>query len=525
MAAIALAAFLLIPGLSQAEDRSIDGMGNNVDNPAWGSAGSTLLRMADPAYGDGYQGMAGAGRLGAREVSNFVVAQSEDVPNSRRATDWVWQWGQFVDHDIDLTKTHDPSAYPGEIASIPTLLSDPWFLGTPIGFVRSLFGAGTSVPGNPRQQINAITAYIDGSNIYGSDPARAAALRAQGNKGTLVTSQWDLLPFNTFGLDNAQSGGADPEEFFIAGDVRVNEQVGLTATHTLFMREHNRLAKEIRREDPHLSGDEIYEEARRRVAAIIQVITYREFLPVILGPDGVGPYTGYSPGVNPGVSNEFSTASYRFGHSALSPQLLLLDRNGRVEGSLPLREAFFSPGTFIEVGLEPILRGLAAQLMQEVDTMVVDDVRNFLFGPPGSGGFDLASLNIQRGRDHGLPDYNSLRIAMGLDPITTFAEISSDSGVQAALASAYTSVDDIDAWVGGLAEDHLPGALVGELNHAIIKDQFTRLRDGDRFWYESVFTPAEVEKLNSETLSKVIKRNTRIRNELQRDVFRTRLRR
>ncbi len=524
-AAFGLAAIVLVPALSHAENRSIDGTGNNVNNPGWGAAGSQLLRMADPAYGDGYQSMAGAGRLEPREVSNMVVSQPGEVINSRRATDWVWQWGQFIDHDLDLTQAHDPGDDPGEIANIPTLLSDAWFLGTPIAFMRSLYDHGTSVPSAPRQQVNAITAFIDASNVYGSDAVRAAALRALGDSGTLLTSQGDLLPFNTFGLGNGQVAGADPEDFFIAGDVRANEQVGLTAVHTLFVREHNRLAKEIRQENPHLSGDEIYEEARRRVGAILQVITYREFLPVVLGPNGVDPYTGYSPGVNPGIANEFSTSAYRFGHSALSPRLLLVSRSGRAEGAIPLREAFFNPGTFVAAGLEPILRGLSEQLMQEVDSMIVDDVRNFLFGPPGSGGFDLASLNIQRGRDHGLPGYNSLRIAMGLEPVTSFADISSNPGVQAALASAYASVDDIDAWVGGLAEDHLSGALVGELNHAIIKDQFTRLRDGDRFWYRNICSSEEVEKLERETLSKVIKRNTQIRNELQRDVFRAPLKR
>ena len=66
-----------------------------------------------------------------------------------------------------------------------------------------------------------------------------------------------------------------------------------------------------------------------------------------------------------------------------------------------------------EGGIAPVLRGLAAQVQQSVDTQIVPDVRNFLFGPPGAGGLDLASLNIQRGRDHGLSDYNSMREASG----------------------------------------------------------------------------------------------------------------
>ena len=164
-----------------------------------------------------------------------------------------------------------------------------------------------------------------------------------------------------------------------------------------------------------------------------------------------------------------------------------------------------------EGGIAPILRGLAVQLAQNVDTFVVDDVRNFLFGPPGAGGFDLASLNIQRGRDHGLPSYNDVRIAFGLPPASTFDQITSNVEVQERLANVYGNVEDVDVWIGGLAEDHHPGALVGELFFTIVKDQFERVRDGDRFWYQNVFSGYTLAKLNKTTLSKVIQRNTKIK--------------
>jgi len=171
-------------------------------------------------------------------------------------------------------------------------------------------------------------------------------------------------------------------------------------------------------------------------------------------------------------------------------------------------------------GIEPILRGLAAQPAEEIDVMMVDDVRNFLFGPPGSGGLDLACLNIQRGRDHGLPAYNDAREALGLARRTTFAQISSDAEVRARLASVYDSVDDVDVWVGGLAEDHVEGAMVGELFFIVLKDQFERLRDGDRVWYEETFSGAELELLRRTRLSDIIRRNTEIGSELPVDVFR-----
>jgi hypothetical protein len=145
-------------------------------------------------------------------------------------------------------------------------------------------------------------------------------------------------------------------------------------------------------------------------------------------------------------------------------------------------------------------------------------VRNFLFGPPGAGGLDLASLNIARGRDHGLADYNSMRAAYGLPRVSDFSEITSDADTQAKLESLYGSVDNIDAWVGGLAEDHVPGGSVGPLLRSIIGDQFTRLRDGDRFWYQNTFRGDELKRIDHTTLAQVIERNTDLTG-LQRDVF------
>ncbi|NJN46896.1 MAG: hypothetical protein HC808_10925 [Candidatus Competibacteraceae bacterium] len=367
--------------------------------------------------------------------------------------------------------------------------------------------------------MNEITAWIDASNVYGSDSERALALRTLDGTGRLRTSDDGLLPFNDVGLANA---GGDSAALFLAGDVRANEQVGLTALHTLFVREHNRLADNIRNDNPKLSGDEIYERARRIVGAQMQVITYREYIPALMGRDALRRYRGYRQDVDSGIANEFATASYRYGHSALSPTLLRLDAQGNeiAEGHLALRDAFFAPQRLTdEGGIAPILRGLSQQVCQAVDVFVIDDVRNFLFGPPGSGGFDLASLNIQRGRDHGIPSYNDVREGMALQRVQSFAEISGDPEVQTRLATAYATVDDIDAWVGGLAEDPMPGAMVGELVYTVLKQQFEALRDGDRFWYERTLTREERDDVENTRLADIIRRNTEIGREISDDVF------
>jgi hypothetical protein len=502
--------------------RTFDGSGNNLDNGEMGATHTQLLRLVAPAYGDGIETLAGGDRPNPREISNLVSAQSEAMPNALRLSDYLWQWGQFLDHDIDLTDGVSPPE-PANIAiPLGDDLFDPEGTGTQeIPFNRSIYDGetGDSVD-NPRQQINEITAWVDASNVYGSDEERARALRTLDGTGRLRTSAGNLLPFNTEGLPNA---GGPSASLFLAGDVRANEQTGLTAMHTLFVREHNRLVARIAARQPGLTGDEIYQRARRIVGAEMQVITYHEFLPALLGRGVLEPYRGYRAEVDARIANIFSTAVYRFGHSALSPTLLRLDAQGDevAAGHLALRDAFFAPQRIVdEGGIEPVLRGLAGQVCQAVDPFIIDDVRNFLFGPPGAGGFDLAALNIQRGRDHGLPDYNTVRRALGLRPARNFGDISSDPRIRRRLREAYGDVERIDVWVGGLAEDPRPGAMVGELVSVLVKDQFEALRDGDRYWYQRILTPEELRQVERTRLSDIIRRNTAIGDELPDDVFR-----
>lgn len=495
--------------------RSVDGSSNNKANPTWGSVGVEFLRLVPSAYADGVGEPSGADRPGAREISNLCVDQAEEMLHPDGVSDMFWQWGQFLDHDLTLT----PEIAPREAFPIPIPMGDPHF--DPLaegdhamGFGRSFYVMVDGV----REQINQITAFVDGSNVYGSDLARRAALRTHDGTGRLLTSEGDLLPFNTQGLPNAPSSSP---EFYLGGDFRANEQVGLTAMHTVFVREHNFWADRVSSIYPELDDDGIFRWAQAIVIGEIQAITYREFLPLLLGPGALGRYEGYDPNVDPTIDNAFAAAAFRFGHSMLSDRLFRFDAQGNEvpAGHLPLREAFFNPTHVAEEGIDSVLRGLAFHPAQRLDPRVVDDVRNFLFGPPGSGGFDLASLNIQRGRDHGLAPYNDFREAYGLGRIADFGEVSENPEVGLALAEAYDSVDDIDLWVGGLAEDPVPGAMVGETLVAILAEQFGRLRAGDRFWYESYLPLSWVKMVTGQTLAVVIRRNTGIGRELGSDPF------
>src|SRR5215208_585982 len=238
--------------LSGVEFRTIDGTGNNFAAPEQGAANTRLIRFGYPArYPDGFGDVIDVpGRPNARDVSNAVHAQTASVPSARRLTDWVFQWGQFLTHDVDLTANGAQfnklsTGGAGDYRIPVNDPSDP--LGAnPIPFNRSQFDPATGIPGTPRQQMNLITSYIDASNVYGSDAVRAAALRTF-EGGRLKTTAGGLLP----GLNDAGLANDDPfhlgGQLFLAGDARSNEQVGLTATHALFVREHNRLAGAIGR--------------------------------------------------------------------------------------------------------------------------------------------------------------------------------------------------------------------------------------------------------------------------------------
>jgi peroxidase len=485
--------------------RTIDGTGNNLLHWQWGSTNEELLRIAAAEYGDGVYTLAGADRPSARVISNTIAAQDADTElNDRNISAYIYVFGQLLDHDLDLTTTGTTSA--GIAVPKGDEQFDPNSTGTQyISFSRSNYSAGSGTStSNPREQTTDITSWIDASMVYGSDKATADSLRTF-IKGQLKTSAGNLP-------------SVDAQGNFLAGDIRANENIELTSMQTLFLREHNRIAAQLARDNPTWTDEQIYQQARARVGAEIQVITYKEFLPALLGQGALTPYRGYNASVDPSISNEFSTAAFRL-HTLINDDVEFFGNDGRaVRDEVALREAFFNPALLRETGIDNILKYTASTLAQEDDNQIVDSLRNFLFGAPGQGGLDLASLNIQRGRDHGLADYNAVRKAYGLTPVTSFSQISSDPEVQQKLQSLYGSVDNIDLWVGLLSEDHVRGASVGQTAKTIIADQFQRLRDGDRFWYQRVFSGKTLSDLEQTTLADIIQRNTTIKN-LQDNVF------
>jgi len=511
--------------------RSLDGTNNNLLNPSFGAANQPFIWGTTVDYGDGIATLAGEGRPSSRVISNLICHQDSFMANELDLSDFVWTWGQFIDHDMMLSV----SANPSELVEIAVPMCDVHFDPNCTGTVKIHMrraeydlNTGTSVA-NPRTPINRTTAFLDASVIYGSESFRLAWMRKY-QDGKMKESVDGLLPYNTVtgkygaAIDpNAPSmalEGGFPQQYFISGDIRANEQPTLTCLHILFIREHNRLCDEIKQLQPNWNDEQIFQKARKLVGGLIQAITYEEFLPTI----GVNltPYNGYDATINPGIMNSFSGAAFRFGHSAVTGTLVRYDEEEEFSfGSIDLRTAFTNP-TFLkdEGGIEPFLRGLAAQKHQKIDTKVTSDLRNFLFGNPAAGGLDLVALNIERGREKGLPSFNTVRQNFGLTAISNFNQITADISLQQQLQQLYGTVDSIDAWIGLMAEDHQSGAIFGPCMIEIMRYQFETLRDGDRLYYENDpgLSNLEISTIKQTRLADIIRRNTTIQT-IQDSVF------
>ncbi|XP_069350570.1 thyroid peroxidase isoform X1 [Eulemur rufifrons] len=547
--------------------RLITGACNNREHPRWGASNTALVRWLPPVYEDGFSQPRGWNRgflysgfplPPVREVTRQVIqAPNEAVTEDERYSDLLTAWGQYIDHDVAFTpqSTSRAAFWGGVDCQLTCENQNPCFPiqlpenapGTRpacLPFYRSSAACGTGDQGsllgnlsraNPRQQMNGLTSFLDASTVYGSTPAAERQLRNW-------TSAEGLLRVNARHRDAGRAylpfaprpappacapepgaPGTARAPCFLAGEGRASEVPSLTALHTLWLREHNRLAAAFKALNAHWSADTAYQEARKVVGALHQIITLRDYVPKILGPEAfeqhVGPYDGYDPTVNPTVSNVFSTAAFRFGHAAVHPLMRRLDAHFREHPDLPrlhLRDAFFNPWRLIrEGGLDPLVRGLLASpaKLQVQGQLMNQELTERLFVLPNSSTLDLASINLQRGRDHGLPGYNAWRQFCGLPRLETRAHLHAavaDGSVADKIMALYKHPDNVDVWLGGLAENFLPGARTGPLFACVIGKQMKALRDGDRFWWEHgpVFTDAQRRELRKHSLSRVICDNT-----------------
>nr|XP_046208033.1 thyroid peroxidase [Oncorhynchus gorbuscha] len=416
----------------------------------------------------------------------------------------------------------------------------PFFRSAP-SCVRSEAFTGAT-PHHHREQLNAITSFVDASMVYGSSSPMAAALRNHSSPlGVLaLNDQGRLDPCGPRRGSEANSTGATsasdtsataPTEqenitsCFQAGDSRANEHLGMIALHTLFLREHNRLVSELHLLNPHWSPDTLYQEARKIMGAVHQILTWEHYLPRVLGETPTSllmpPYKGYDPEIDPSIANVFSAAAFRFAHVTVQPMVARLGPGYSLAPQhppLPLHHSLFASWRVVqEGGIDPVLRGLllSPAKLQMPGQMMVEELTERLFQAQGGMPLDLGALNLQRGRDHGLPGYSSWRGLCGLSvPNTTsdLAGILGNPGLAEKFLLLYGTSQNIDVWVGAISEPPLPGGRVGPLLACLLAKQFRALRDGDRFWWEreAVFTSTQRAQLHTVSLSRIICDNTHI---------------
>ena len=392
--------------------RTIDGTTTTWPTPP-GAAPDAVNRFVQLLRKEGHPPpMPTALRPGRRPAAARAPASSATRSPTRgrrhhqrpRMSAMIYAWGQFLDHDLDLT----PAASPAESFNVAVPTGDPSFdpagTGTQvIPLTRSLVRPGhrhqrrqPAAAGQRRHRLARRLA------VYGSDAATADKLRdarrrpAQDQPGAdgVIGTADDLLPFNNAASRPARCRwpttptSSPTTSSSLAGDVRANENIELTACRrcssastTASPTRSPRPTRPERRGDLP-AGPRPWSSARSRS------ITYNEWLPALLGPSALRPYRGYNPNVNPGIANEFSTAAFRLGHSLLGDDVEFLDNNGNepVADEVAAQRGLLQPGRSSEqTGIDPILKYLASDPSQEIDTKVVDSVRNFLFGPPGAG--------------------------------------------------------------------------------------------------------------------------------------------
>ncbi|CAN7998946.1 unnamed protein product, partial [Ixodes hexagonus] len=458
--------------------------------------------------------------------------------HDRRVRNLLVAFGQMLDHDLTLAAPtldnerqdiecckYAPEDRHPNCMGIDIPHDDPFykfFNRKCLDFARILAGLRPSCTLGPRSQMNTLSSFIDAGFVYGSTQEIASRLR-EFSGGRLKTTPLyrdlglkDMLPMKTVEADVGCM--ARPRNLYCfdagnqsnaclsatsSGDERVNEQLALTVMHTLWMREHNKIAGHFAEMNPHWDDETLYQEARHLLVAEVQHIVINEWLPMIIGPDTVkkyglvpaqGYYDGYSSKVNAGIRQAFQSAVFRFGHSLLPDVTERYNKFHEKLEAIRLSRLLRQPYDLYKPGvMDTFIMGLVNQQSNRMDPEITTEVTNHLFEKPGDGfGMDLVSLNVQRARETGVPGYNDFREYCGLPRARDFWDLVGylPNKTIHRYTQVYKHVDDIDLWSAGVSEYGLPGAVTGPTFACLIGEQFANIRRGDRFWYENPGWPS-----------------------------------
>ncbi|XP_014783201.1 chorion peroxidase [Octopus bimaculoides] len=573
--------------------RTIDGSCNNLKYPLLGKANTPFIRYIPNSYHDRKgsprsHDVTGQPLPSARAISTTVFDPNNETVRETDINLFTVFFGQFMSHDftqfvmgkgdlgairVNCCQSENKNKTDCLPISVPT--NDSFFSRkniTCLHFLRSTPTTSLSCNSDVRQQLNEATSYIDGSTVYGSSENTLQQVRLY-SKGLLKTVPCDLENFPPIDINNQTECSVMPHNrtypCFFAGDTRVNENPALAVNHIIWLREHNWLAAELARLNPHWGDEKLFQETRKIVSAEIQHIFYNEFLPIIIGSDicvsnnllSSSRYD-YNSKIDPSVENSLATAVFRFGHGMLPDNLLFIDGcpsqyplctpQSLLTGNIFKTSQFYTTSTVTPTTVPPFascpfrIKEDLSQMFEKVDslfathtkmaallkgllkdkariasdTMITSAVTERLFGD-----MDLMARNIQRGRDHGLPPYNKWRRWCGLKPALYFHTKKHGfkdhkHDVVKRFRKIYAHPNDIDLVVGGLTEIPVKGGIVGPTYACIMAKQFHNLKFGDRYWYdqEEVFSEDQLYQIKSTNMHKVLIRTAKL-NRVPKSAF------
>jgi peroxidase len=540
--------------------RTLDGSCNNMNQTWWGMAGTPFKRWTPADYSDQFKLNEPRASKDGSPLPNPRLLACALNPDKHEieahVTHLFMQWGQLINHDItslSITREDDPDqsicktctathkCLPIMITSNVTCNCVKTMKHDCIEFTRSSASFGdVACTLGPREQVNMQTAFLDASHIYGAGTlenqklrqSTGGLMRVQTNNPT--NPNQDLLPASTQERPSDCLDFRPETKCFVAGDDRINQNPGLMSMQTIFVREHNRIARELARANPTWQDELLFHEARRVVIAQIQHITYNEYLPELLGSEtiklfqlGVGQGSEklniYSPTMDPRISNEYAASAGRFGHSMVRTDYSRLDSGYKSSAkSFALRNSYFRANDlydWMDGGLESIVRGMLVDPLMAVDRWFTTELTQHLFETKNSlkqpFHFDLVSININRGRDHGIQGYTAFRDFCGLAPINTWQDMSKfqDPEVVDLYKSFYRSPQDVDLFLAAVSETRIDEeGLVGPTLKCLLGLQYQSIKFGDRFWYETAqspgdFTFGQLGEIRKSSLAKVLCRN------------------
>uniref|UniRef100_A0A8B9LTA5 NAD(P)H oxidase (H2O2-forming) n=1 Tax=Astyanax mexicanus TaxID=7994 RepID=A0A8B9LTA5_ASTMX len=521
-----------------------DGWYNNLAYHRRGTAGAPLMRFLPARYSDGaYQPLRGLPN--ARKISNAATRGDSALPSQRNLTVLSVYFGYHV--LFEIAESRRPGC-PPEFMHIPVSADDPVFGSNStnekvlLPFQRAQWDHDTGKsPNNPRTQINHVTAWIDGSSIYGSSSSWCDALRSfQG--GLLLAGSDDGIPkqsdsnYFMWSAPNPCNGQTGPEGLYEFGNSWANENIFTVAEGIIWFRYHNYLASQLQKEHPSWSDEELFQHARKRVIATFQLnmtLLSKLFLNILKLP-------GYQKYVDPGVSPEFLAAVVRFGLSLVPPGVYMRNRtchyrsivnsDGSRSPALRLCNSFWNRNNANLQSAEDVddlLMGMASQIAEREDNIIVEDLRDYMYGTLQFSRSDAVALTIQRGRDFGLPSFNQVREALNMPPVQTWVEINpklnqTNPQLFKDLAELYgNDISKLELFVGALLESD---GKTGDLVTSIYLDQFERIRNADRFWFENkqngLFTEEEIQTIRNTTYHDILLAVTSAQQgDIQENVF------